>query len=89
MTVKFERPVYIAGVAETPLGEVHDQSEMSMLALAARSLPESCYPAPQRPSQNWLLQRVRFRYPASGASARNASPPRPGSAALGLSPAPG
>ncbi len=29
-------PVYIAGVAETPLGEVHDQTEYSMLALAAR-----------------------------------------------------
>jgi acetyl-CoA acetyltransferase len=29
-------PVYIVGVAETPLGEVHDQTEMSMLALAAR-----------------------------------------------------
>ena len=28
--------VYITGVAETPLGEVHDQSELSMLALAAR-----------------------------------------------------
>ncbi len=30
------RPVYIAGVAETPLGEVHDQTEYSMIALAAR-----------------------------------------------------
>jgi acetyl-CoA acetyltransferase len=29
-------PVYIAGVAETPLGEVHDQTELSMAALAAR-----------------------------------------------------
>jgi acetyl-CoA acetyltransferase len=29
-------PVYIAGVAETPLGKVPDQSEMSMCALAAR-----------------------------------------------------
>lgn len=29
-------PVYIAGVAETPLGEVHDQTELSMVALAAR-----------------------------------------------------
>ena len=29
-------PVYIAGVAETPLGKVLDQSEMSMCALAAR-----------------------------------------------------
>ena len=29
-------PVYIAGVAETPLGEVHDQTEYSMVALAAR-----------------------------------------------------
>jgi acetyl-CoA acetyltransferase len=28
--------VYIAGVAETPLGEVWDQSELSMVALAAR-----------------------------------------------------
>jgi acetyl-CoA acetyltransferase len=30
------RPVAIAGVAETPLGEVHDQTELSMCALAAR-----------------------------------------------------
>src|SRR6516164_5490617 len=29
-------PVYIAGVAETPLGEVWDQTELSMVALAAR-----------------------------------------------------
>lgn len=29
-------PVYIAGVAETPLGEVRDHSELSMVALAAR-----------------------------------------------------
>jgi len=29
-------PVYIAGVAETPLGKVPDQSEFSMVALAAR-----------------------------------------------------
>jgi len=29
-------PVYIAGVAETPLGEVYDQTEFSMVALAAR-----------------------------------------------------
>ena len=29
-------PVYIAGVAETPLGKVLDQSEFSMVALAAR-----------------------------------------------------
>jgi acetyl-CoA acetyltransferase len=29
-------PVYIAGAAETPLGEVHDQTELSMVALAAR-----------------------------------------------------
>lgn len=29
-------PVYIAGVAESPLGEVHDQTELSMVALAAR-----------------------------------------------------
>lgn len=31
-----DRPVYIAGVAEAPLGEVRDQSELSMIALAAR-----------------------------------------------------
>jgi acetyl-CoA acetyltransferase len=30
------REVHIAGVAETPLGEVWDQTELSMLALAAR-----------------------------------------------------
>jgi acetyl-CoA acetyltransferase len=29
-------PVYIVGVAETPLGEVRDQTELSMVALAAR-----------------------------------------------------
>jgi len=29
-------PIYIAGVAETPLGEVHDHNELSMLALATR-----------------------------------------------------
>jgi acetyl-CoA acetyltransferase len=29
-------PVYITGVAETPLGEVHDHSELSMVAVAAR-----------------------------------------------------
>jgi acetyl-CoA acetyltransferase len=29
-------PVYIAGVAETPLGEVRDHSELSMVAMAAR-----------------------------------------------------
>ncbi|MGO4741519.1 acetyl-CoA acetyltransferase [Bosea sp. 2KB_26] len=29
------RPVYIAGAAETPLGEVHDHNELSMIALAA------------------------------------------------------
>ncbi len=29
-------PVYIAGVAETPLGEVRDQTELSMVALAAK-----------------------------------------------------
>ncbi len=29
-------PVYIAGAAETPLGEVRDQTELSMVALAAR-----------------------------------------------------
>lgn len=31
-----KHPVYIAGVAETPLGEVYDQTEFSMIALAAR-----------------------------------------------------
>lgn len=31
-----ERQVYIAGVAETPLGEVHGHSELSMVAVAAR-----------------------------------------------------
>jgi acetyl-CoA acetyltransferase len=30
------RPVYIAGVAETPLGKVPDHTELSMVALAAR-----------------------------------------------------
>ena len=30
------RPVYIAGVAETPLGKVLDQTELSMVGLAAR-----------------------------------------------------
>jgi acetyl-CoA acetyltransferase len=30
------RQVYISGVAETPLGEVRDHSELSMIALAAR-----------------------------------------------------
>lgn len=30
------RPVYIAGVAETPLGEVPDQTELSMVAMATR-----------------------------------------------------
>jgi len=29
-------PVYVVGVAETPLGEVRDQTELSMVALAAR-----------------------------------------------------
>ena len=29
-------PVYIAGVAESPLGEVHDKTELSMCALASR-----------------------------------------------------
>ena len=29
-------PVYILGVAESPLGEVWDQTELSMVALAAR-----------------------------------------------------
>jgi acetyl-CoA acetyltransferase len=31
-----KQPIYIAGVAESPLGEVHDQTELSMCALAAR-----------------------------------------------------
>jgi acetyl-CoA acetyltransferase len=31
-----QSPIYIAGVAETPLGEVPDQNELSMVALAAR-----------------------------------------------------
>lgn len=31
-----KQPVYIAGVAETPLGKVWDQTELSMVALAAR-----------------------------------------------------
>jgi acetyl-CoA acetyltransferase len=30
------RPVYVAGVAETPLGKVLDQTELSMVAIAAR-----------------------------------------------------
>jgi acetyl-CoA acetyltransferase len=29
-------PIYLAGVAESPLGEVRDQTELSMVALAAR-----------------------------------------------------
>jgi len=36
VTRGFLPPVYIAGVAETPLGKVLDQSEYSMVALAAR-----------------------------------------------------
>ena len=36
MTEFGANPVYIVGAAETPLGEVHDQTELSMLALAAR-----------------------------------------------------
>lgn len=32
-----DSPVYITGVAEAPLGEVVDQSELSMIALAARA----------------------------------------------------
>ena len=36
MTDVTKNPVYIVGAAETPLGEVHDQTELSMLALAAR-----------------------------------------------------
>jgi acetyl-CoA acetyltransferase len=31
-----QSPIYIAGVAETPLGKVLDQSELSMVALAAK-----------------------------------------------------
>lgn len=31
-----QSPIYIAGVAETPLGKVVDQSELSMVALAAK-----------------------------------------------------
>jgi acetyl-CoA acetyltransferase len=31
-----QSPIYIAGVAETPLGKVTDQSELSMVALAAK-----------------------------------------------------
>jgi acetyl-CoA acetyltransferase len=30
-----DRPVYLAGVAESPLGEVHDHTELSMAAVAA------------------------------------------------------
>jgi acetyl-CoA acetyltransferase len=30
------RPIYIAGVAETPLGEVWDETELSMVARASR-----------------------------------------------------
>ena len=36
MSRGFQPPVYIAGVAETPLGKVLDQNEYSMVALAAR-----------------------------------------------------
>ena len=36
MTDLTKRPIYIVGAAETPLGEVQDQTELSMLALAAR-----------------------------------------------------
>jgi acetyl-CoA acetyltransferase len=36
MSALGDQPVYIAGVAETPLGEVWDHSELSMLAVAAR-----------------------------------------------------
>src|SRR3989442_227146 len=32
----YRDPVFIAGVAESPLGEVTDQTELSMVALAAR-----------------------------------------------------
>lgn len=37
MGTSVDRPVYITGVAETSLGEVTDQSELSMIALAARA----------------------------------------------------
>lgn len=33
--IRRNTPIYIAGVAETPLGEVWDQTELSMVALAA------------------------------------------------------
>jgi acetyl-CoA acetyltransferase len=36
MSSGLQQPVYIVGVAETPLGKVTDQTELSMLALAAR-----------------------------------------------------
>jgi acetyl-CoA acetyltransferase len=36
MSLFDERPVYIAGVAETPLGEVWDETELSMVARASR-----------------------------------------------------
>ena len=36
MTDWEKNPVYIAGVAETPLGEVHDHTEFSMVAVAAQ-----------------------------------------------------
>src|SRR5215470_19549238 len=36
MTRRFGHGVYIAGVAETPLGEVRDHSELSMVAVATQ-----------------------------------------------------
>lgn len=36
LALRGRRPVYIAGVAETPLGKVPDHTEFSMVALAAR-----------------------------------------------------
>src|SRR4051794_19156677 len=36
LSTGLKQPVYIAGVAETPLGKVPDHTEMSMLAVAAR-----------------------------------------------------
>lgn len=36
MNVLDKHPVYIAGVAESPLGEIYDHTELSMVAVAAR-----------------------------------------------------
>ncbi len=36
MMLRNDKDTYIVGVAETPLGEVKDQSELSMIAMAAR-----------------------------------------------------